>query len=506
MNKKFFFNILTAGFLASVSLLASCENDNSTLGADLISGKSSGDSAFVDVVAYNIYNNDSIRADQSALLNGLVGVYQDNEFGKSKAAFNTQIRLGSGSFLGTGQIIDSVVLAIFPSYDAVNYKITEKRYHPESELSTDTIQYTTKYPLSSFLGQKGISMTLRVNRINTFLESINSPFYSNKTIDVGDLLGEQKINDSIVSVSLKTGSGTSISDATTPGYRIKLNSAYFKENFFNKMTSPEMTDNANFIQYFKGLRISVAEDDARFMFSFPKSTMTLTAYYRYKATDDADTYNSSSYVFTTNSSYNSVVGEYNFYDRNGASPQFLSQMQNPNTTNGESALYLQGMGGPSIKLKLNDGQLASIKNSVNNGWAVIGARIKFHLTPSYADANTQKPTYIYAYNDTQKSFLTDLTSYSSLSGYALSPAYNFTNNPGYYTLNLTQHVKNIVEKNEPNDDIVVGIGSFLQNSSAAFIGYNVTSRAYDPFRLMFYGNSAADPNKKLRLEIIYAKK
>jgi len=507
MNKSFYSHIklTAAGFLALIFLLAGCENDNSTLGADLISGKSSGDSIFVDVTAYNVYNNDTIRADQSTLLNGLVGVYQDSDFGKSKAAFNTQMRLGSGALTGTNQIFDSVVLSIYPAYDAINYKTTEKRYHPDIDLTADTIQYVTKYPLTSFLGQRGISMTLRVNRINTFLESINSQFYSNKTIEVGDLLGEQKINDSIVSISVRKGDGTTLSNATTPGYRIKLNPQYFKQNFFDKMTSAEMTDNANFIQYFKGLRISVVEDNSRFMFSFPKSTMTLTAYYRYKATSDATSYSSTTYDFSLNSTYNSVVGEYNFYNRTGASSQFKSNMNNPNTTAGESLLYLQGMGGPSIKLKLSDEQLASIKDNVKNGWAVIGAKIKFHLTPSYASANTSKPNYIYAYDAVANSFLADLTSYSSLPGYVLSPAYNFTNNTGYYVLNLTQHVKNIVEKNDPNNEIVVGMGSFLQNGLAAYIGYYSTSRAYEPYRLMVYGNNTSDASKKLRLEITYTK-
>ncbi len=485
--------LLIAGFI-SITFLLSCEKDGTDIGSDLIPDKSRGNTTYVDLIAYNVSNNDTIRADYATLKNGLVGVYEDNVFGKSQASFDTQIRLSaSDEIQGTVQEVDSVVLAIYPVY---NSSISTVK---KVTLSNGNIRYTTKYPLASTacLGNKGTTMGINVNRIDTYLETTASQFYSNKSITVTDLLGTVTIGDSATSVVVKTADGSVVSGSTTPGYRIKLDANYFKQNFFNKKGSAELSDNSQFVQYFKGIRISPSSDVSSFMFNFPKQTMTLVAYYRYKNNAGDTSYTSTSYKFTMGSSDNSVVGEYNFYNRSTASSQFKQQVQSPDKTSGESQLFLQGMGGPSINIKLDDTQMEAIRDSVQNkGWAVVGAKLNFYL----AEDAVSKPDYIYGYDLTKKSFLPDLTS----SGYSFNPVYDFSKNPGYYTLNITQYVKNIVEKNASNDEILVGMGNFSTNSSGAYIGYYRTSRAYQPFRLIFYGNKAVD-DKKLRLEITYGK-
>ncbi|MDR1876058.1 MAG: DUF4270 domain-containing protein [Flavobacteriaceae bacterium] len=487
--------------LISMTFLLSCESDSTSIGSNLIPDKPEGNVTYVDLIAYNISNNDTIRADCNTLTNGLIGVYEDAVFGKSKASFNTQIRLNSSDeIVGTIQEIDSVVLAFYPSYTSSSSTVKEVILNPGSTSGIDTIKYITKYPLSSYLGG-GSPMTVKINRINTFLESFESKFYSDKSIDVGDLLGTAVLSDSVTTVSIKTSDGKTVLEPTIPGYRIKLDTEYFKQHFFDKKGSADIGDNSKFIQYFRGIRISPEDDTSKFMVNFPRSTVTLTAYYRYK-NDPSDSYTGTSYAFTVNSVYNTVVGEYDFYGRSTAGSQFKQQMQNPDKVSGESTLFLQGMGGPSIHLKLDDTQIEAVRDSVKNkGWAVIDAKLKFYL----AEDAVSKPTYIYGYNLTKLSFLPDLTSYPSLAGYYFNPAYNFTDNPGYYTLNVTNHIKNIVEKNEANDEILVEMGNFaIDSSSGVYLGYSRTTRVYEPFRLIFYGNKETG-DKKLKLEIIYTK-
>lgn len=500
---KFDFKLLVFSFISITFLLISCENDTTEIGSNLIPDKSTGNIAYVDLVAYNVSNNDTIRADYKTLTNGLVGVYEDNIFGKSKASFNAQVRLStSDEIKGTVQVVDSVVLSVFPAYSSSKSKTQQIVLNPGNKSGVDTIKYITRYPLSSFLGKSGSNMQLSINKINTFLESIESTFYSNKAVNIGDLLGTKIIGDSVVSTSIKTSNGTTILEATTPGYYIKLDPAYFKQHFFDKKGSVDISDNAHFIQYFKGIRISPTNDISQFMFTFPVNTMKLIAYYRYKANASDATYTNASYSFVMGGNYNTYLGEYNFYNRNTANNEFKQQMANPDKTSGESKLFLQGMGGPSINIKLNDSQLMAIKDSVQNkGWAIMGAKLKFYIA---GNLSASKPNYIYGYNLTQKKFLPDLTDgYGSL--YFFNPIYDFTTNPGYYTLNITKQIKNIIEKNEPNDEILVEMGNFLKNTSGAYVGYTRTTRAYEPFRLIFYGNKAAE-DKKLRLEITYTKK
>ncbi|MGM5631870.1 DUF4270 domain-containing protein [Apibacter raozihei] len=491
---KYELKLLVLSFI-SITFLLSCENDTTDIGSNLIPDKSTGKVAYVDAVAYNVTNNDSIRADYKTLTNGLVGIFEDNVFGTSTAAFNTQVRLASTNEIsGTVQVVDSVVLAIFPTYNSSSSKTKEV------SLSGDRIKTVTTYPLSYFLGKTGTSMNLNVHRIETFLESSESQFYSNKEVSVGDLLGTLTVNDSVFSTGIKKTDGTVVQETNTPGYRVKLNTSYFKQNFFDKKGSSDLSDNSRFIQYFKGIRISASDITSKFMFNFPTSTITLIAYYRYKDASTDTEYKSAQYAFTMGSSYNSSLGEYRF-DRTKASNQFNQQMSAPDKTSGEEQLFLQGMGGPSINIKLDDTQLAAIKDSVENkGWAVIDAKLKFYI----AQEPVSKPNRIYGYNFTQKKQMVDLTSFGSLTGYAFNPVYDFTNNPGYYVLNVTQSIKNIVEKNEANDELQVGIGNFLVNSSSVAIGYYRTSRPYEPFRLVFYGNKTTG-DKKLRLEVTYTK-
>lgn len=494
---------LSALSLLSTFFLLSCENDTTDIGANLIPDKLEGKSTFVDLVAYNIYNNDTIRADYNSLNNGLVGIYEDNIFGKSKATFNIQVRLStSDKIKGNVQQVDSVVLSLNPPFNPSSYRERKIILNPGSTSGIDTIKYVKKYTLASYLGKAGNSMEVNVNRINTFLESTSSKFYSNKIIEVGDKLGSALLADSLTSISVKTSDGKIISEPTVAGYRIKLDPEYFYQYFFSKKGSSDISDNSRFIQYFKGIKIYPVDENSKFMFNFPVSKMTLIAYYKYKD-NSSDKYTAATYSFTMNSAYNSMVGEYNFYNRNTASSQFKQQMNNPDKQSGESILFLQGMGGPSIHLKLDDSQLEAIKDSVqNHNWAITGAKLKFYLTENVSS----KPGYIYGYNYSQKKFLPDLTFYSGLAGYFFNPKYDFDTNPQYYTLNITKQIKDIVEKNKPNDEILVEMGNFITRStnSNEYLGYYKTTRAYEPFRLTFYGNKNTG-NKKLRLEILYTK-
>lgn len=482
----------------SITFLLSCENDSTDIGAGLIPDQSKGMKTTVDLVAYTVSNNDTIRADYSTLTNGLIGVYEDNVFGKSKASFNTQIRLAANHEIkGNIQEVDSVVLTINPSFGA-SLGTVSSVLKPGN--GTDTLKYTTKYPLTSYLGSTETPMPINVNRINTFLETTSSALYSNKVVSVGDLLGTANLGGTLTSISIKTSGGAVITTESKPGYRIRLDPTYFKENFFNKKGAPELSNDDLFVQYFKGIRISPADDRSHFMFDFSRSTMTLVAYYKYKNTN-ADNFVNATYEFTIGQEFNSELGEYTF-DNSTASSQLKEQLLNPNITQGESKLFLQGMGGPSAIIKLDETQISAIRDSVlHKNWAIVNAQLKFNV----AETTGTKPIYIYGYNSTKNSFLPDITSFSSLAGYNFNPPYNTETNPDYYILNITQYVKSIVEKNASNDLIKVGIGDFEKNSSDQYVSYAKTTRAYQPYRLVFYGNNETE-DKKLKLEITYTKK
>src|SRR5690606_24308792 len=106
--------------------------------------------------------------------------------------------------------------------------------------------------------------------------------------------------------------------------------------------------------FFRGIELSVAEDQG-FFFNFDPNLMTLAMYYSYdnptEQDDDDDDYEPRLHktlplIFTsywnTTPGYNVQVNQYSHANR---SSQFVNFYTNPNTTTGDTRLYLDGLDG-----------------------------------------------------------------------------------------------------------------------------------------------------------------
>src|SRR5690606_20411052 len=108
-----FFNIVAGAIVVALTLSAvSCEDDISDVGSGLLDSGSTANIMYVDLIAYNV-NSDSIRSDEKVLQNGILGVYEEPVFGRTKARFISQARLGQlNPDFGQNPEMDSVVLHI----------------------------------------------------------------------------------------------------------------------------------------------------------------------------------------------------------------------------------------------------------------------------------------------------------------------------------------------------------------------------------------------------------
>jgi hypothetical protein len=496
-------------------LLYNCEPDADSLGEQLfLDGAAQGKETSYDLIAYNINNNDSIRSDASKLGSATLGAFKEGKFGMQRASYYTQLRLPAyNPDFGTNAAVDSVVLVIKPTYasDSITTTTDENYIYPDGNVAAKKIVNT--YPANKY-GRAKINgaipqFTVKVNEVTDFLNGASDIAYSNTNYGYGQELGSKIFNGNVSSVAITKDSDNSSLFTSATGFRIPLSSGFFKTKIIDMKGKPELNDVSNFIRYFKGLRISVAEDDG-YLFQFSPSDMELVMYYKYDKTDNGVvTRPQATYTFSVGTG-NAHIGHYE-YDRAGSTFQtYVSG----NTTSGDLKLFAQGMGGPSIGVKIPDATISQLKQLYqNNKAAIISAKIRIYTDSDQWNNKYAKPT---SFSFIQKdivdgkpsgSYTNDLLTLGTSSNFALYRSYDLDKNPAYYDFTVTQSVKNLVETGADNTNkyFVIDLGNFLQTSTGTLAGYQYTSRPFARDRAVFVGS---DPNNanKIQLKVTYGTK
>ncbi len=508
------------------ALLYNCEPDADTLGEQLfLDGAAQGNEKSFDVTAFNINNNDSIRSDASKLGLATLGAFTEGQFGMQKASYLTQLRLSTyDPDFGTNAVVDSVVLVMKPRYatDSVTTNTVDDSYTytTAADGSVNAKKVVNTYPVLKF-GKAKKTFNLRVHEVNTFLKGVSDSAKSNQTFDIGADLGSKLFKGYVSSVAItKDDGGAALFTASTPGIRIPLDKTFFQSKIIAKKDQPELQDASNFIRYFKGLRISVDEQDG-YLFQFSPNDMELIMYYKYDKTENGTTTRpQTTYSFALGSA-NTHIGQYQ-YDRTGsawASPTIGNQ------NNGAPKLFLQGMGGPSIGIKIPDATINQLKQLYQNDKAaIISAKVRIYTDPTDWNNNLSKPkefTLLQRYTDTTAptktltGFTTDLLNLVGSSAYTIYKSYDLDKNPAYYDFVVTQSIKKLVEPKEVNsayDDkkellyFRIDMGSFQTNSDGTSLaGYKFTTTPYNTNRAVFVGSQAGNPNR-VQLKVIYGTK
>lgn len=512
------FAILSLAIFGS-ALLYNCEPDPDSLGEQLfLDGAAQGKESPFDLIAYNIDNKDTIQSDASKLGSAVLGAFKEGKFGMQQASYLTQLRLSTyNPDFGTNAVVDSVVLVIKPTYasDSVTTTTNEDYMHPDPAGNIAAKKVVNTYPVNKY-GKAKKSMTIKVNEVPTFLGGFADKASSGKDYGSGIELGSKVFDGNVNLVTItKDSDASSIYTSSAVGIRIKLDPTFFQSKIIAKKGQPELSDVSNFIRYFNGLRISVAEDDG-YLMQFDPNGLELTMYYKYDKTENnTTTRTANTYTFALGST-NTHIGNY-VYDRTGTPSASAITGSGPET--GDKRLYTQGMGGPSMGVRLSKSTIDSLKQMYNvNKAAIISAKIRIY-TDSDWTSKYYKPTAftivqaIKGATDTDKvtySFTTDLTGIAGSNNFSIYKAYDLDKNPTYYDFTVTKSVKDIVEGNDTEDATKkkyyrIDLGSFLANSSGTLAGQQYTSRAYARDRAVFVGTDASNA-KRIKLRIIYGTK
>lgn len=510
------------------ALLYNCEPDADTLGEQLfLDDAAQGKEKSLDIIAFNIDNNNSIRSDAGKLTYAVLGAFNEGQFGLQKASYLTQLRLSTyDPDFGTNAVVDSVVLVMKPTYasDSVTTTTVDDNYtySTTTEANISAKKVVNTYPVLKF-GKAKRTFNINVNEVTEFLKGPSDTVVSNQNFayDAAKTLGSKEFKGSISSIAItKDGDGSALFTASVPGIRIPLDKTFFQDKIIAKKDQPELQDASNFIRHIKGLRISVAENDG-YLFQFSPNDMELIMYYKYDKTENGVTTKTpATYAFALGAA-NTHIGQYQ-YDRAGSA---LGTAAVGDRVNGDGKLFAQGMGGPSIGIKFPESTITELKKLYEeNKAAIISAKIRLYTDASWNNGYAKPTAFTFvqkyisstAPNATVTNFTDDVLNLAGSNNYTIYKAYDLDKNPAYYDFIVTKSLKDIVEPKSstetntetknPTKYFRIDMGSFQSNSAGTGLaGYQFTTTPYNTSRAVFVGSKTSDANKAT-LRVIYGTK
>ena len=472
-------------------LMISCNSDADDLGKNLFDGNSvTGNQVSYDLVAYNINNGDAVRADSYALQRATLGAFTEGQFGTQKSAYVTQVRLSKyAPDFGTNPVVDSVVLEIKPQYDVTTKTVTTTNVTHEGQAAKQTL---TKYEAVKY-GNPAAAMSIDVHEIATDLGAVGTEKLSNSTVTTSGVpLGTKAFSGNVYAVGInKTSDNTALLTKET-GLRIQLDKNYFQTKIVDKSQATELSNESNFINYFKGLKISVRENDG-YLINFAPNEVTMTMYYTSGGKSNTFSFDlGSSNVHFSQISYN-------------RSSTFNAVMANINSTNGDPLLYMQGMGGPGAGIKLNGAGISDLKRLYKErGAAILSAKVRLYTDTNAWNNSYTKPVGFLVRKQGETDFITDLKTMLGNSNYSLVKAYSTNSNPSYYDIDITKTIKDIVEKEAVAKDLIINIGEYL-TSNGNLVSEDYNNNVSSPYRAVFVGTDATNNNRP-KLMVTYVTK
>jgi len=472
-------------------LMVSCNSDADDLGKNLFDGNSvTGNQVSYDLVTYNINNGDVVRADSYALQRATLGAFTEGQFGMQKSAYVTQVRLSKyAPDFGTNPVVDSVVLEIKPQYDATTKTVTTTDVTHGGQAAKQAL---TKYEAVKY-GNPAATMNIDVHEIATDLGAVGTEKLSNSPVATSGLpLGTKVFSGNVYAVSINKTSDNTALLTREAGVRIQLDKNYFRDKIANKSGATELSNESNFINYFKGLKISVRENDG-YLINFAPNEVTMTMYYRSGGKSNTFSFDlGSSNVYFSQISYN-------------RSSTFNTVMAGINSTNGDPLLYMQGMGGPGAGIKLNGAGVSDLKRLYKErGAAILSAKVRLYTDTNTWNNSYTKPVGFLVRKQGETDFITDLKTMLGNSNYSLVKAYSTNSNPSYYDIDITKTIKDIVEKEAEAKDLIVNIGEYL-TSNGNLVSEDYNNNVSSPYRAVFVGTNAANNNRP-KLMVTYVTK
>lgn len=515
--------------------LASCQEDFSNLGSDVIGGQAINVLSKTDhsVVAFS----KKLEAVQSnSLPIYQLGTYADPVYGKTKVDLVSQLVLGTvDPDFGYETVLDSVIL-----------------YIPYFSEATTTDEVTT-YTLDSVYGSNPIN--LKIYESNYYLRDYDpttglqerQKYYSNlgdvfeSGNNVGDLIYEEESflpsDEGYVLLSPDGDDEDEDPDETLvePGFRVSLPLTFFSDKILAQEGNAVLANNNNFKDYFRGLYFKIDDlgtDGNLSLFNLANANVKL--YYTYQDEDPATT--------TTGDEIDRLDGELtlsfggnsvNLFD-NALNPTIASELETANTDmiNGEESLYVQGGNGIAAVINLfgtedadGNGISDEIDEMREEQWLVNEANLIFYVDQDKVVGGAAEPDRLIIYDLQNSSVLADYGYDTSVSDEASEAVINHlgklqrgSDDQGeYYKMKITQHINNIVINDSTNVPLALVVSQnvltegFQDIENPIDLGNDKeltslpTSSVISHQGTVLFGNNTSNEEKRLKLQVYYTK-
>jgi hypothetical protein len=524
-------------FALCVVFIVSCDNDYSTIGADMIEDdihNNGIEKLIVNPVAFD-------KATGAVQANNLpvnaLGIYNNQAFGKMTAHFVSQLELGTENPIFTTEVtIDSVYLYV-PYY---------------STLQSTASDGASTYVLDSIYGDRdNAKMKLSVYENGYFLRStdpattgVSQKYFSDDRQLVEANRGGFRLNNSTktkqndafffdpAEIVIKSPAGT-VKQRLKPGIYMDLDINYFMQKMVHAPAG-KLLNNSVFKDYFRGIYLNVEETQvagALAMLNFAEGKIVIEY---------------SENGFDVNNNPIGRVGKTLNLNLKGNTISFLESAYNNdfanaiNTSdevNGDDRLYLRGGEGSMAFINIPDEQLDILRESKNGGVRTLinEANLTFYVD-SLKMTGSEEPYRVYLYDVKNKrpiyDYFVDVSTnntkpkfgkyvYGGKIQYGVIPRRGRS-----YKIKLTDHINNIVNKDSTNvtlglvvtDNINLVTNAALKNAfdvdSAPNQGAGKRTSVKDlpvssvisPSGTILYGSKPGVPEKvRLKLEIFYTK-
>ncbi len=545
--------LILAGFI-------SCEKDFASIDSDVVNSDNATNFS-TDILKFPVrtYNKKITPFQTNGLPVNLFGFYNDPVYGSSNVNFVGQMTpTAYNPTFGENVVIDSIVLTM--PYFSRNTEIDEdgnNTYELDSIFGNSPIKLSV-YKNNFFL--RDFNPDLEFNATQKYFSNGSSS--SNDIINVSDLEGQLLYqNDAfttspneirLTTIELDENGDTVLDEDDNPVTNITLrqspairalldnpNDTFWQELIFDKEGEPQLSNQNNFVNHFRGLYIKAEAIDANgtmMLLNLSTSATNITIYYTSDIENDDDTgtdteADTEAGQFVMNFSGNSV----SLYDNN-----FIT-IPDGDTVNGDENIYLKGGEGSMAIVELFKGTVEDengaqvdafehFKNSFrgDNGddtftqkKLINEAFLEFYVNQDFMQG--EEPDRIYIYDLNQETALVDYfldqsTSSTQINAKILhlEPLRRVNDEPNgegiKYKVRITEHLNNIIVRDSSNVKlglvVTTNVNSIANYSSKNEDDVDGVKQIPDgavlsPRGTVLYGNNTSNEAKKVKLTIFY---
>lgn len=307
-----------------------------------------------------------------------------------------------------------------------------------------------------------------------------------------------------------------------PGFRVQLNAEgidFFQRKLLDKEGSTDLLSAVNFKNHFRGIHLSVTPSEEELLFFLNISNAQIEVYYHYDKLEDGETIEEQSSFnlsLLTGTPTTGLAGNaVNTFINDDYPADIAAQMD---IADNASRIYLKGGAGSYAEIQLFDDE-AEINLIKANNWVINEAHLIFYIDQDAVGASVQEPPRLNLYNAETNLPLYNSNTEINDADTALGVFLNYdgiiekSGDRGLkYTVNITEHINNIVIRDSINATLGLQITSDIRitgaNNASLDNGEDKelpASAILSPLGTVLFGSgvSPAEEPKKLQLEIFY---